>query len=171
MTYVAYLVLVLSFINLFRMVYFTVASDLFDIKLKRRDMNSARNSNHFFSEKYRPLVTVIVPAHNEEETLRRNLLSVAESTYKNVELIIVSDSSTDRTLSIAKNFQRRFKRQLKRIKVISLNVHGKALALNKGLRFARGSLFMCLDADSALTPKALEKAVFTFRDKSNWSFS
>ncbi|HSX18145.1 MAG TPA: glycosyltransferase family 2 protein [Candidatus Saccharimonadales bacterium] len=114
---------------------------------------------------YRPLVTVLVPAHNEEKTLLRNLESIANSSYKNVELIIINDSSTDRTYQIARKFQRQNKDSFKRVKVLSVNVRGKARALNAGLKHANGKLFMCLDADSALTAQALEYGVEQFRNR------
>jgi len=162
MIYLAYAVLFLSLINLFRIGFFLIASELYDIKKN----NQSPNESDYYSLNYRPLVTVIVPAHNEEKTLKRNLLSIANSTYKNVEIIIVNDSSTDNTGKIALNFQRKYSSQFKMIKVLNVNVRGKARALNKGLKHAHGSLFMCLDADSALTVDALERGVKFFREKS-----
>lgn len=163
--YIAYLVLVLSFVNLLRLTFFSVASDLYDIKNIKFEKEKKNKSKLYFSKSYRPLITVIVPAHNEEVALERNLLSIANSSYKNVELIVVNDSSDDRTKSIALSYQRRYRGKLKRIKVLNVNVRGKAKAMNKGLRFAKGSLFMCLDADSVLTTNALKIAVQSFREK------
>jgi cellulose synthase/poly-beta-1,6-N-acetylglucosamine synthase-like glycosyltransferase len=161
MVFIAYLVLILSFVNLFRMAIFLIASDIYDIK------NIAGNqSQGLYSIHYQPLVTIVVPAHNEEKTLKQNLLSIADSSYKNIELIIVSDSSTDKTLSIAKSFQRKFRQKFKKIKVLQVQVRGKARALNAGLKHAKGSLFMCLDADSFLTSESLKDAVSSFREKS-----
>lgn len=164
MIYIAYIVLILSFINLIRMGTFLIGSDLYDIKKsfgakKNRLANSYRRP-------FQPLVTVLVPAHNEELVLRRNLESIYHSTYKKIELIIINDSSTDRTYNIARYFQRHHKDRFKKIKVINVQVRGKARALNAGLTHAKGSLFMCLDADSALTPPAIELAVKEFSDKS-----
>lgn len=171
MLYIAYVVLFLSLINLFRMAVFLITSDIYDILNPRRKKTKRRKSKYFFSSSYRPLVTIVVPAHNEEQTLKRNLLSIIKSTYKNVEIIIVSDCSTDKTIRIARNFQRQFNHRLKKIKVINVNVRGKARALNQGLKYAHGSLFMCLDADSALMPNSLEIAVASFREKSLGSLS
>ncbi|MFA7244541.1 MAG: glycosyltransferase [Patescibacteria group bacterium] len=154
----------LSFINLVRLTFFSVASDLYDIKtIGRKD--DADENQRYYSHHYHPLITIIVPAHNEEVALYRNLVSIVKSSYKNVELIIVNDSSDDRTKNIALLFQRKFRGKLKKIKVLNVNVRGKAKAMNKGLRFAKGSLFMCLDADSVLTKDALKIAVEFFREK------
>lgn len=161
MIYLAYAVLFLSLINLIRMAFFLIASELFDLKTK-----PDQSQDHYFASSYRPLVTVIVPAHNEEKTLLKNLLSIKNSTYRHVELIIANDSSTDKTGAIAKKFQRQYGTHFKKIKVLNLQVRGKALALNKALKYAHGSLFMCLDADSVLAPDSLKQAVKVFRKKS-----
>lgn len=165
MIYIAIIVLILSFLNLLRMGVFLVGSDIYDIK-----KNLAKNkSSHIGADSsrrrvYSPLVTVLVPAHNEEVTLRRNLDSIYKNTYKNIELIIINDSSTDRTYNIARNFQRKFSKRFKRVKVLNVQLRGKAPALNAGLKYAKGTLFMCLDADSALAPTAVEEAVKCFSD-------
>lgn len=164
MIYIAYLVLFLSFINLLRMGVFLIGSDIYDIKknLTAKRVQAALGR----VRSRRPLVTVLVPAHNEELVLRRNLDSLRRSSYTNIELIIINDSSTDRTHNIARYFQRRYKGSFKRIKLLNIHVRGKARALNAGLKYARGSLFMCLDADSAVAPRTIENAVRKFADPS-----
>jgi len=162
MLYLAYIVLILSLVNLIRMAFFLIASELYDIN----KIGQAEKEADFFRLNYRPLVTVMVPAHNEEATLKRNLTSIVNSTYKNVELIIINDSSSDRTGKIALNFQKKYRTKFKMIKVLNVNVRGKARAMNQGLKYAHGTLFMCLDADSVLTVDALEKGVAFFREKS-----
>jgi biofilm PGA synthesis N-glycosyltransferase PgaC len=159
-TTLAYFVLVLSFINLMRMAFFLICSDLFDTK----KLLSTRQSNHGGATSTRkPLVSVLVPAHNEELVLKRNLQSVYDSTYTHIELIIINDSSTDRTQTIARSFQKQYGKRFKRIKVLRVGVRGKASALNAGLQHVKGSLFMCLDADSALEPNAISIAVEDFK--------
>lgn len=165
MIYIAFIVLILSFLNLLRMGVFLVGSDVYDIKKNLSNRKSSELGVKAGRKRsYSPLVTVLVPAHNEEITLRRNLDSIHASTYKNIELIIINDSSTDRTYNIARNFQRQFKQRFKRVKVLNVHLRGKAPALNAGLQYAKGTLFMCLDADSALAPTAIEEAVKEFRD-------
>lgn len=162
MTYIAYAVLFLSFINLLRMGIFLIGSDIYDIKRSLTAMKGAATNSRKRMRK--PLVTVLVPAHNEELVLRRCLDSVYRSTYKNIELIIINDSSTDRTYGIARYFQRYYKDGFKNIKLLNVHVRGKARALNAGLAHTHGRLFMCLDADSALAPQAIEIAVQQFSD-------
>lgn len=166
MIILAYIILVLSLINLFRMVIFLIASDIYDIKNAKLAAKEFRAPKYFYSRSYNPLVSIIVPAHNEERTLERNLLSIINSTYRNIELIVVSNNSEDKTVKIARNFQRKYGDRLKKFTVIDATFSGKARALNEGLKHASGTLFMCLDADSALTQYALAEAVACFREKS-----
>jgi cellulose synthase/poly-beta-1,6-N-acetylglucosamine synthase-like glycosyltransferase len=64
MLFIAYLVLFLSYLNLVRLAVFLIGSDIYDIKqsLKRKKLRMPLESN----SRYRPLVSVLVPAHNEE---------------------------------------------------------------------------------------------------------
>lgn len=101
-TILAYIVLVLSFLNLLRMAFFIICGDLFDI---RNNLSKKSSAKAVRKSKYEPLVSVLVPAHNEELVLKRNLQSIYKSSYKRLELIIINDSSTDATQTIARSFQ------------------------------------------------------------------
>ncbi len=111
-----------------------------------------------------PRVSVVLPAYNEEEYLEKSVNSVLELDYPKdrLEIIMVDDGSTDRTLSIAdaiKNNNRG-----RNIKVIHIQNSGKWAALNAGLNIASGEFFACLDADSFVSPNALRNALPYFSD-------
>ena len=160
LTVIAYLVLIMSFLNLLRMAAFMVGSDLYDLRRHKKRL-SAKTSL------YKPLVSVLIPAHNEELVLQRNMMSVYNSDYKNIELIVINDSSTDRTKTIARSFQKKYGKRFSRMKVLNVNVRGKAPALNAALKHVKGTLFMCLDADSALKSDAISTAVQHFKNDRN----
>ncbi len=86
-----------------------------------------------------PLVSVIIPAHNEERDLAKTINSVLKSGFP-CELIVVNDGSTDKTLEIAKKF-------LPRIKIINFEKNqGKANAMAVSIRQAKGEIVLFLDA-------------------------
>ena len=58
-----------------------------------------------------PLVSVIIPVYNRESTLKRAIDSVLNQTYKNIELIIVDDASTDSSLQLAQEYLKMLARQ------------------------------------------------------------
>lgn len=107
-----------------------------------------------------PLVSVIIPAYNEEKTIEKTIQSVLELDYpKNkLEIIVVDDGSKDKTAEIAKNVS-------KRVRVFSKPNGGKASALNYGIARAKGEFIAGLDADSFVTPSALKKMLGYFNDK------
>ncbi|OGM02830.1 hypothetical protein A3K72_01830 [Candidatus Woesearchaeota archaeon RBG_13_36_6] len=70
-----------------------------------------------------------------------------------LEVIVVNDGSTDSTRAKVDGFIRKSKRVI----LINQKNQGKAAALNKGLKMAKGEFFVCLDADSVVTPEALNQ--------------
>ena len=66
------------------------------------------------------LISVIIPAYNVEKYIENCLISVFEQSYKNIEVIIVDDFSTDQTVKIAKSFQKKFNN----LKIFSLKNFG-----------------------------------------------
>lgn len=146
---------VLSILNFMRIFTMLIASDIYDIKLAKKNRGEKRY--------YRPLVSVIVPAYNEEVGVIRTVKSLLANTYQNKEIIIVNDGSKDRTYRVLRNFQRKYPGT---ITIVNQANAGKAVALNRGIiRWAKGSLVMVLDADSILQPDGLAKMVEHFRDK------
>ncbi len=145
----------LSLINFVRMFVYLLSSDIYDIKQILNNKTKRRA--------HRPFISVIIPAYNEEVGVIRTIESVRLSTYKNKEIIIVNDGSTDSTARILRNYQRK---NPGTISIINQKNAGKAAALNNGIiNRARGSLVMVLDADSLLHPTSLGHMAEQFRDR------
>jgi glycosyltransferase involved in cell wall biosynthesis len=101
-------------------------------------------------------VSVIVPTYNREKTISRTIDSVLEQTYKNFELIIVDDASTDNTESIVKNYQK----QYKEIIYIKYNQNkGANFARNLGIKKARGEYINFLDSDDEYLVNNLKEKI------------
>jgi cellulose synthase/poly-beta-1,6-N-acetylglucosamine synthase-like glycosyltransferase len=109
-----------------------------------------------------PSVTIIIPAYNEEAVIHDSLSSLLQLNYPDVEIIMIDDGSTDKTVSIAKALQcKNLKRTLH---IITQTNAGKASALNTGLHHAMGELVLCVDSDSKLSPDSLRWGVEHFND-------
>ena len=91
----------------------------------------------------RPLISVIIPAYNAEDTLDRCLDSITRQTYHNLEIIIVNDGSTDSTPSICDSW----KHADGRVKVIHQSNAGVSGARNTGLQAVTGDLLTWVDSD------------------------
>ncbi len=101
-----------------------------------------------------PLVTVIIPVYNRQYTIRRAIDSVLKQTYKNIELIIVDDCSTDATVNIIKEYKD------KRICLICLiKNQGANFARNRGIEKAKGEFIAFQDSDDEWLADKLEKQI------------
>ena len=99
-----------------------------------------------------PLVSIIIPAYNQDVYLRQSIDSALAQTYQPVEIIVVDDGSTDDTADIAQNYG-------EQIRYIYQENLGLAGARNSGIRAAHGELIGLLDADDIWEPTYLETIV------------
>jgi len=96
-----------------------------------------------------PKISVIIPAYNSEVFLARALRSVEAQTFRDFEIVLVDDGSTDGTAEIARSFESvRYFHQPNQL---------QAVARNRGLAEARGELIAFLDADDEWLPEKLER--------------
>lgn len=109
---------------------------------------------------YKPKVTVIIAAHNEENVIGKSIDAVLKSDYNRLEIIIVNNNSTDRTYSVAKKYIKKGK-----VRLLNEPTIGKNYALNKALRYARGTIIVALDADTLVTKNTILEIVKPFKDK------
>lgn len=100
-----------------------------------------------------PLISVIIPVFNMERYLSACLDSILSQSYKNLEIIIINDGSTDFSLKIAETYAEKEDR----IKVYSYPNEGLSEARNRGLKLATGDYVAFVDADDILLPNALQQ--------------
>lgn len=99
----------------------------------------------------RPLVSVIIPVYNRAATIQRAVDSVLRQSYKELEIIIVDDCSSDDTVRVVNSYQD------KRIKLICLSRNsGANTARNTGIRAAKGEYIAFQDSDDEWLENKLE---------------
>ena len=102
------------------------------------------------------LVSVIIPAHNEEEYIEETIKSVLLQSYKNFEIIVVNDGSKDKTKEIVEHL----KKKSNKIRLINFDSgHSAAFARNAGAKLAKGSILIFQDADCFADKKMIEVVV------------
>jgi cellulose synthase/poly-beta-1,6-N-acetylglucosamine synthase-like glycosyltransferase len=113
-----------------------------------------------------PFCTVLVPAFNEQRSIRETLLSIISLDYPKdkLEVIVINDGSADNTKQIIQDFIKTHPKE--NISLINQHNHGKGRALNVGLKRAKGEFFACLDADSFISPNGLKAMLPYFCDPS-----
>ena len=99
--------------------------------------------------------SIIMPCYNLEAIVHRTIESVMKQTYKNFELIIIDDGSTDNTLKVLKGYEK----QDNRIKVFSKENGGVFSARNFGITKASGEYIQFLDGDDLIESILLDKAI------------
>jgi glycosyltransferase involved in cell wall biosynthesis len=106
----------------------------------------------------RPRVSVLIPAHNAESFLGETLESVFRQTYADLEVILVDDGSSDRTVPEAQRFYRQG------LRLIRQSRRGAASARNLAYRASGGEFIQFLDADDLLDPQKIELQLGRLRE-------
>jgi glycosyltransferase involved in cell wall biosynthesis len=104
-------------------------------------------------------VSIIIPCRNEEETIEECIKSFLNQTYKNIEVIVVDDGSTDNSYQIARSFP---------VKVIRIEdrpyPYGPSHARNVGIKEARGDIIIFAEGDGKYAPNYVERAIEALDD-------
>ncbi|MUK87347.1 glycosyltransferase [Ornithinibacillus sp. L9] len=114
------------------------------------------------SQQHYPLISVITPAFNAEKFISRTIESVLDQTYTNWEMVIVDDRSTDNTVSIIQEYQKKDERI--KLHILPEN-SGSAIARNTAMKNAQGQYIAFLDSDDLWYPQKLEKQLKFMQEK------
>jgi glycosyltransferase involved in cell wall biosynthesis len=107
------------------------------------------------------MISVIVPIFNAEKTLERCLNSIKNQTYRDLEIILVNDGSTDNSLNICNKFSENDGRFL----IINQSNSGAGEARNAGLRKASGAYIGFVDSDDLVMPEMYETLIKNIKDR------
>lgn len=132
-----------------------------------------RNLQREKSKKLRtPMVSIIVPAWNEEVGLVRTIKTILTNTYRNFEIVVINDGSTDSSDALMRDFIKKYKKEKvaenkKKVRVIYKYKEnaGKGHALNYGITLSHGEIIISIDADCVLLPDTIENFVRHFDDQ------
>lgn len=113
-------------------------------------------------DKSTPKVSIIMPCYNSEKYIEKAIQSVLEQTYRNFELIIIDDDSTDKTWEIIEQYAKKDFRVICTQK--DENEKGISKSMNKGIEMARGKYITRMDSDDIIIPEKIFRQV-QFLDK------
>jgi glycosyltransferase involved in cell wall biosynthesis len=103
------------------------------------------------------LVSVVIPAYNEERYIGKTLQKLKNQTFKDFEIIVADNNSTDHTATIAKDYG---------AKVIHVEQQGAVFAYNAGMQQSSGDIIVNIDADTEPPTTWLEQIVNAMKDES-----
>ena len=105
-----------------------------------------------------PLVSVIIPVYNYDRYLAEAVESVLNQTYRNIEVIVVDDGSTDQSGAVARSFANRGVRYCQQVQA------GIGPTRNKGVELAQGDFIAFLDADDRWPLEKIERQLQAFEN-------
>lgn len=143
------LIILLCFMTLYG-VYTSLALTHKKRKLKKQPI--------VINENYKPFVSIMIPAHNEESVIAHTVENIRNLTYKNIEIILIDDRSEDNTLEVIKSLADKFDN----VKYLSRKKDafpGKSAVLNDALVIAQGEAILVFDADATVEPDFLSKLI------------
>jgi len=153
-----------------------------DIKKKYKinskiDINQIMNDiKNKIEEKYKienNIVSVIIPNYNNEYFIKEVITRILRNTYKNIEIIIIDDKSTDNSVKIIEN---NFKKEIETKKIrlfINTENCGTYYCRNKGILVSKGSFIFFVDGDDYIGPKLIErmyKWLSNSNNKEYWAY-
>lgn len=110
------------------------------------------------ADRVQPLVSILIPAYNAEDAIADTLRSALAQTWQHKEIIVVDDGSTDKTLAIAREFER------EGVLVVTQKNQGATFARNKAFALSHGDYIQWLDADDLLAPDKISSQMRSVRD-------
>lgn len=110
------------------------------------------------NQDYKPFVTVMIPAHNEEGVISATVQNILNMDYENFEVIVIDDRSSDNTASVIKDLENRFEKVTALIRTPDA-FPGKSAVLNDAFKIAKGEAILVFDADATVDPDFLSKLI------------
>lgn len=116
-----------------------------------------REREAVFDASYRPSVSVVIAAYNEQTVIARTIRAVLRNHYEPLEVIVVDDGSADDTAG-------EVERHFENVRMLRQANAGKSAALNRGIAEATGEIIIALDADTVFAKDTIERLVRHFAD-------
>lgn len=122
---------------------------------KRRKL---KKNPQVINENFKPFITVMVPAHNEEGVIAKTVENILSMDYEKFEVIVIDDRSEDNTANVVKDLEKKYDKVTALIRNKDA-FPGKSAVLNDALLLAKGEAVLVFDADARVEPDFLSKLV------------
>ena len=143
----------LAFLCLCMTVYALFTNLAYNIKKRK-----LKKYPQVINKNYKPFVTVMIPAHNEEEVISNTVENILQMDYENFEVIVIDDRSSDNTATVIRNLEQKYD-NVKALIREEGTFPGKSAVLNDAFQIAKGEAILVFDADATVEPDFLTKLV------------
>lgn len=155
------------FILLGVMVFYTVLIQIaqYHQKRKKRKLIKKGLYEKIEAEKkeYKPFVSILIPAHNEELVIKDTIENILAIDYKNFELIVIDDRSSDKTAAVLEELASKYENLRCHIREKDA-FPGKSAVLNEVLPMTQGEVICVFDADARVKPHFLKRIIMYLAD-------
>jgi len=110
------------------------------------------------NENFKPFISIMIPAHNEESVIEHTVENIRSMTYPNFEIILIDDRSEDSTYDVIKSISEKYE-NVKYMRREPGAFPGKSAVLNDAFPMAKGEAILVFDADATVEPDFLNKLV------------
>ena len=134
-------------------IYVTFLSLSYKLKTRRLEKYP-----EIINKDYKPHVTVMIPAHNEESVISETVENILKMDYENFDVIVIDDRSSDNTASVIKDLEAKYDKVTALIRPQDA-FPGKSAVLNDAYKIAKGEAILVFDADARIESDFLRKLV------------
>ena len=135
-----------------------VVYGLYSIAATKIQARKQKKYPQVVNEDYKPYVTVMIPAHNEEGVITNTVENILAIDYPNFEVIVIDDRSTDNTASVIYDLSQKYEKVIAMVREKDA-FPGKSAVLNDAFKVAKGEAILVFDADATVEPDFLKKLI------------
>ena len=135
-----------------------VTYGLYSIAATKYQKRKLKKHPPVVNESYKPFVTIMVPAHNEEYVISNTVENILAIDYPNFEVIVIDDRSTDNTANVVRDLELKYEKVKAFIRPQDA-FPGKSAVLNDAMEMAKGDAILVFDADATVEPDFLNKLI------------
>ncbi len=135
-----------------------VVYGLYSIAATKYQIRKQKKYPPIINENYKPFVSILIPAHNEESVITNTVKNILNLDYPNFEIIVIDDRSTDKTAEVINNLANQYENVFAMIREQDA-FPGKSAVLNDAFKIAKGDAILVFDADATVETDFLNKLI------------
>ena len=135
-----------------------VVYGLYSIAATKYQARKQKKQPPVINENYKPFVSIMIPAHNEESVITNTVENILKIDYPNYEVIVIDDRSSDNTPNVLRELSDKYEKVIALIREPDA-FPGKSAVLNDAFQISKGEAILVFDADATVEPDFLNKLV------------
>lgn len=135
-----------------------VVYGLYSIAATKYQTRKQKKYPQVINENYKPFISIMIPAHNEESVITNTVENILNIDYPNFEIIVIDDRSSDNTANVIKELSDKYEKVIALIREADA-FPGKSAVLNDAFQIAKGEAILVFDADATVESDFLNKLI------------